>query len=180
MGSALLVIDMQQALLPVVWHADELAERIAGLVCAAHERQIPVVAIQQTGQAGTPFEAQSAGWQVDPRLGIGEADLRVRKSATDSFFRTELNDVLTVRGIDTVLVSGVTTDYCVDATVRAALSRGLNVDLVSDGHAPAADGDAETGLSPEEIVSHHNQILNQAIHPGGRLRLIPANEAFVV
>lgn len=178
MRRALVVIDMQQTMRQVLWRGADLVERIAELVAAAHRSGVPVIAIQQTGPQGSPFDPASTGWQLDPLLRLRDGDLRIRKSATDSFFNTELGDLLSERGIATVIVTGGATDYCVDATVRAAVSRGLNVDLVSDGHAPAAQGDPDAHLTPEQIIAHHNRVLSQAIHPGGRVRLMKAADAF--
>jgi hypothetical protein len=56
------------------------------------------------------------------------------------------------------------------------LSHGLDVVLVGDGHAPAADGDPDAGLSAEQIIDRHNRILSTAIHPGGALRVCLAAE----
>ncbi len=77
-----------------------------------------------------------------------------------------------------MIVTGVATDYRVDATTRSALSHNLNVILVSDGHAPGADGDPDAGLTPEQVIAHHNAVLSNAIHPGGHLRVVPAAEVF--
>ena len=178
MGRALLIIDMQQVLVPVVWRGDELVARIAVLAASARMQNVPVVAIQQTGPAGTPFEPDDPGWQLSTGLGLRESDCRIRKSAIDSFFQSDLGNVLAVRDVDTVVVTGVATDYCVDATVRSALSRGLNVELVSDGHAPAAVGNPDAGLAPEQIIAHHNVVLSRAVHPGGRLRLVSSADVF--
>jgi len=169
---------MQEMLIPVVWRGEELADRIAALAQAARDRGVVVVAIQQTGPAGTPFDPQAPGWQLSARLGAQQTDLRVRKSATDSFFGTGLAELLAARDVDTVVVCGVATDYCVDATARSALSHGLDVVLVSDGHAPVAGGDPHAGLTPEQVVDHHNWVLSHAIHPGGRLRSIAAADVF--
>lgn len=54
------------------------------------------------------------------------------------------------------MITGAATDYCVDATARSALSHGLDVILVSDGHAPAAESDPDSGLTAEQIIAHHN------------------------
>jgi nicotinamidase-related amidase len=178
MGKALLIVDMQEALIPVVWRGEELVDRIARLAMVARERDVPVVAIQQTGPPGTPFAPENPGWHLSSGLRIHDDDLRIRKTATDSFFATDLAALLTARSVDTVLLTGVSTEYCVDATARAALSHGFSVDLIADGHAPAAEGDRNAGLSPEQIIAHHNAILAQAIHPGGQLRVISASEAF--
>ncbi|WP_179956987.1 cysteine hydrolase family protein [Amycolatopsis anabasis] len=178
MGSALLIIDMQDAIVPGIWRGAELVDRIAALVESARARGVPVIAVQQTGPAGTPLAEGSPGWQLSPRLGVRETDPRVRKQATDSFFRTELADLLAARAVDTVVITGVATDYCVDATARSALSHGLDVDLVSDGHAPMTDGDPAAGLTPQQVVEHHNGVLSRAVHPGGRLRLVPAADCW--
>jgi nicotinamidase-related amidase len=178
MRRALLVIDMQEVMRPVLWRGAELVERIAELVAAAHQSGVPVIAIQQTGPSGSPFDPDSPGWQVDSRLCLKDGDMRVRKSATDSFYETELGDLLSERGITTVVVVGAATEFCVDATVRAAASHGFDVDLVRDGHAPTTKGDPDARLTPEQIIRHHNRVLSQAIHPGGRVRLINAADVF--
>lgn len=149
MGSALLVVDVQVAFVPLIWRGEELVDRIASLVAAARAQGVPVIAVQQTGPAGTQL-ASGAG----------------------------LADLLAARDVDTVVITGVATDYCVDATARSALSHGLDVVLVSDGHAPRADGDPDAGLTPQQVIDHHNAVLNNAIHPGGQLRLTPAAEVF--
>ncbi len=50
---ALLIIDMQAALAPGLWRGEELTDRIALLAERARDRGTPVVALQQTGPAGT-------------------------------------------------------------------------------------------------------------------------------
>lgn len=173
---ALLIIDMQAALTAELWRGEELADRIALLAERARDRGAPVVAIQQTGPVGSSFDPDNPGWQLSPRLHLRDEDLRVRKSATDSFFRTNLAGILTSNDVDTVVITGAATDYCVDATARSAVSHGFNVILVQDAHSPAAGG--ESGVTPEQIVAHHNRILSQAIHPGGTLRMMAAADVF--
>lgn len=178
MARALLIIDMQEAMRPVIWRFEQLAERIAGLARAARGAGVPVIAVQQTGAPGSSFDPEAAGWPLSDLIGITGSDLCVSKTATDSFYATDLAERLADRAISTLVIAGVATDYCVDATARSALSHGLNVDLIRDGHAPAADSDPGAGLTPEQIIEHHNLVLSQAIHPGGQIRLIAAAEAF--
>lgn len=66
------------------------------------------------------------------RLAPGEGELDVSKLLFDGFHGTDLEEKLKARGIDTVLVTGVTTDCCVDQTARAAFHRDFNVIVVSD------------------------------------------------
>jgi nicotinamidase-related amidase len=47
------------------------------------------------------------------------------------------------------------TQYCVDTTVRRAVSLGYDVTLVADGHMTADSG----ALGFEQIIEHHNALL---------------------
>ncbi|WP_414940247.1 isochorismatase family protein [Amycolatopsis sp. cmx-11-51] len=176
MRAALLIVDMQELLVPLVWRGEELATRIAALAGEAREQGVPVIALRQIGASGTDFDPASPGTRLSPLLGLEPIDVVVEKTATDSFYRTGLAALLVERGVDTVVLTGLATDYCVDATARSAQSHGLDVVLVGDGHAPSADGDPTTGLTAEQVIARHNLILGTAIHPGGRLRVVPAVE----
>lgn len=176
MNAALVIVDMQEMLLPLVWRGEELADRISALARAARRGGAPVVALRQIGPSGTAFDPDSPGTRLSPRLGLEPTDVVVRKTATDAFYGTDLAALLGGWGVDTVVLAGVATDYCVDATARSALSHGLDVVLVGDGHAPAADGDPEAGLTARQIIDRHNRILSKAIHPGGVLRLRAASD----
>jgi nicotinamidase-related amidase len=48
------------------------------------------------------------------------------------------------------------TQYCVDTSVRRAVSLGYDAVLAADGHATADAG----GLRFEQIVAHHNSLLD--------------------
>ncbi|MFJ6671475.1 isochorismatase family cysteine hydrolase [Actinosynnema sp. NPDC091369] len=176
MTAALLIVDVQEMLVPLVWRGEELADRIAALAREARRHGAPVVALRQIGPAGTEFDPDEPGTRISDRLGLEPADLVVPKTATDAFYRTDLAALLAERDVDTVVLTGLATDYCVDATARSALSHGLDVLLVRDGHSPAADGDPVAGLTAAQVVERHNRLLSTAVHPGGTVRLVAAAE----
>ncbi|MFE9748789.1 isochorismatase family protein [Saccharothrix saharensis] len=174
MSAALLIVDMQEMLVPLVWRGEELADRIAALAREARRHGAPVIALRQIGPSGTEFDPEQPGTRISARIGLEPTDLVVPKTATDAFYRTDLAALLAERDVDTVVLTGLATDYCVDATARSALSHGLDVVLVRDGHSPAADGDPAAGLTAEQVVARHNRLLGTAVHPGGTLRLVAA------
>lgn len=47
------------------------------------------------------------------------------------------------------------TEYCVDTTCRAAIARGFDVELITDGHA-TVDG----ALDADAVIAHHNRTLD--------------------
>src|SRR6185436_11186931 len=98
---------MQTALVPVVWCGDALAERLGRLVEQARAARVPVIYLQQDGPPDSPFAPGRPGWQLDARVQSADDDLVIRKTATDSFFRTELERELHDRSIDTLVIAGV-------------------------------------------------------------------------
>lgn len=67
-------------------------------------------------------------YRVQPEPG----DITIEKLVYSSFHGTDLDAQLRARGIDTLVVCGVSTDCCVDSTVRDAFHRDYNVFVVSD------------------------------------------------
>ncbi|MGK6320318.1 cysteine hydrolase family protein [Sphingomonas sp. DT-204] len=70
-------------------------------------------------------------YRVAPQPG----DIEIEKLLFDSFHGTDLDAQLRARGIDTLVMTGFSTDCCVDQTARAAFHRGYHVFLVSDASA---------------------------------------------
>lgn len=61
-----------------------------------------------------------------------EGELVVDKPGYSAFHQTDLDQLLRVAGIDTLIVAGVTTEVCVHSTVRAAIDLGYRCLTVSD------------------------------------------------
>lgn len=74
----------------------------------------------------------SRGAEIVAELKPRAEDEVVDKRRYSAFYGTDLEQRLHALGIDTLIVSGVTTNACVDSTVRDAYFRGLDVVVVSD------------------------------------------------
>ncbi|PKL78678.1 MAG: cysteine hydrolase [Candidatus Melainabacteria bacterium HGW-Melainabacteria-1] len=142
-SSALLIIDLQQGLLAAVAQPEPLLEVHRRLLSWAQQQDLPVLCLQHDGAPDSLVPTGSLAWELDPLLN----DLPViRKAASDGFYQTDLEPWLVSRRIGHLIVSGIKSERCVDTTARAAVSRGLAVTLVADGHAtvdtPVLDAEA--------------------------------------
>ena len=63
----------------------------------------------------------------------GYSGFTMRETAGDALVATELAGLLRARGIETVVVCGLATDYCVAATALDAVSLGFATSLLLDG-----------------------------------------------
>ncbi|CAN5167359.1 cysteine hydrolase [soil metagenome] len=68
-----------------------------------------------------------------------EGDIEIEKPQYSSFMATQFEHDLRARDIDTLVVTGFTTDCCVDTTVRDAFHRNFNSFVVSDATAAYDD-----------------------------------------
>jgi nicotinamidase-related amidase len=102
-----------------------------------YDRMTPdAVARMQT--AFTVGAEQHALW---PDLDIQPEDLIVPKTRWSAFIpgTCDLDTLLKGRGIDTLIVTGTTTNCCCESTMRDAMQMGYNVLLLQDGNATHTD-----------------------------------------
>jgi nicotinamidase-related amidase len=174
MSTALLIIDVQRAIASGEWAAfdiDAVIERINKLIAQARAISTPVVFVQHEEGDG-PFQFGAEAWQLADELAALPSDPRIRKTTPDSFYQTALQDALQSRGITHLVVCGLQSDFCVDATVRRALTLDYYVTLVSDAHS-TLDNDV---LTAAQITAHHNAIFKSMNSFGPRIRVTPAND----
>ena len=165
MKKALLIIDVQNAILagtgtperqPVIDTAlDAVVARLRVLQEQARKAGTPVVLVRHEGGKGDPLEAATEGWQIRKELTPLRSEPVVDKASCDSFFETDLADRLGERSATHLVIGGCQTQFCIDTTVRRAVSLGYDVTLVADGHTTFDRG----GLTFEQIVAHHNATL---------------------
>ena len=170
--SALLIIDMQTALVTGAYDEAKVLRAINSVIHNARRAGSPIIFIQHNHQNFEPLRKGNEGWKIHPALAPEPGDLLIEKEASDAFYRTKLEEELRRLDITTVVVCGMQTEYCVDATCRAALSRDFDVELISDGHTTGP-----SHLSAPEIIDHHNTVLANLAHPHTSIRVVPAADA---
>ena len=156
MRTALLLVDVQRNMLEgdaPVPAAGQVRPALEALLATARGAGALVVHVQNDGAPGEPDEPETEGWRlVLPATG---GELVVRKDVPDTFAANpELARSLRERGVDRVVVAGMQSEYCVEATSRGALGHGFEVLLASGAHATYDDGsvaavEISTGVEKE-------------------------------
>ncbi|MDB4866519.1 MAG: isochorismatase [Cohnella sp.] len=156
--TALLIIDVQAGMFPEtdpVYAGDLLLDRVGRLIAEARSCDVPVIYVQHNEGPGAPLESNSPGWKIHPMVGPVEGDVIIQKYSPDAFHETNLQEELTARGVKKLVLAGIQTDCCVDATCRGAHSLGYEVILAKDAHSTWGQGNQ----TAEQIIDQYNEAL---------------------
>ncbi len=134
----MLVIDVQVGLFdakPPPFEAREVILRINVVTNRARSANIPVILVQHDGpHDGNWLRPFAPDWQLHPDLKKESTDICLRKTTGDAFYGTDLERQLRSKGIRSLVLTGYATEFCVDATLRNAVSKEFETFVVSDAH----------------------------------------------
>jgi nicotinamidase-related amidase len=105
---------------------------LSDLPPAKKQRGQPKLRIGDVGPLGRILIRGESGHAIIPELAPQTGELVIDKPGKGAFWATELHAVLRSRGIEQLIVTGVTTEVCVHTTVREANDRGYDCLVPAD------------------------------------------------
>lgn len=150
----LMVIDVQEAMFGTAepLNGRAVVSRIQGLIAKARAAKVPVFYVQHDGGPGDEFDRNSPGFPFVPDIAPHPGDSVTVKKRNSAFYETDLHEKLQAAAIDHIVVCGMQTEYCVDATVRSAFDRFYRVTVVADAHTTF-----DSQLLPAATIIAHTQ-----------------------
>ena len=161
MNASLLIIDVQWGLFnrkTPIYESNQLLKNINLLISKARSCSVPIFVIQHSSPR---LIEGSDNWQLHPELKVKQNDIFIKKSYSNSFRDTSLKLELDKRRISHLVITGIWTHNCVQATCYGAKDLDYSVELIEDAH--SRDGSKRIALqsikewnlklSSEEIVT---------------------------
>jgi nicotinamidase-related amidase len=160
MTKALIVIDVQesfrqQPLWRLTAHPD-IADRVNRLVDHARaEGDLVVWVLHSEPGSGGAFDPTLGHVRLMAGLSPHEGEPVLTKTAHNAFTTTNLQQLLTERGIRELTVCGIRTEQCCETTARLAFDLGYDVTFVTEATTtnPVGHRDAPVDLTPEELMA---------------------------
>jgi nicotinamidase-related amidase len=147
MKPALIVVDMVKDNLregsnhPIAREARLILPRLQRLLKEGRKRQIPIVfACDSFMKEDFIFKGKmkahslrgTKGSEVADELEPLPTDLVLPKRRFSAFFKTDLDQTLRTLGVDTIVVTGITTEVCVLMTAMDGLCHDFSVIILED------------------------------------------------
>ena len=130
--TAMLVVDMQNALiLEHPYDEKRLIKTISKMQEICRSRGIEVIFIRHEDNTLVPGEN---GFEICSSVAPKPGEKIINKKFNSAFRETGLREYLEERGVTKLIVTGMQTDFCVDATIKVAFEYGYEVIVPRGGH----------------------------------------------
>jgi nicotinamidase-related amidase len=129
---AQLLAGFRRAGLPVIHTRECHRPDLSDLPDAKRDRGTPNLRIGEPGPMGRLLVAGEAGAEIIPELAPMPGETVLDKPGKGAFCRTNFEALLQERGLRHLIFAGVTTEVCVQTTMREANDRGYDCLLATD------------------------------------------------
>lgn len=163
-GTALLIVDVQNAALEKAFRREKIVENLNAVQAKARAMNVPIIFVQH---ADDELVEGSEGWKFVKELDVENGDRIIPKRYNSAFEETCLETVLHELRISKIVLGGAATNWCIRATAYGALDRGYDVTLIRDGHTTES---IELGNGKEilaaDIIMEFNIAMSWLKYPG--------------
>lgn len=174
--TALVLIDLQKGIVPFAGgpHTGaEVLDKAGSLIRRFHALNSPVVlvrvgwsadggdALRQTVDQPPPASARSDDWwEIPAELGAIDSDIRIVKRQWGAFYGTELELQLRRRGVEHIVLGGISTNIGVESTARSAWELGFGIVFAED--AMSARNDEQHAFAIKNIFPRLGRVRSTA------------------
>jgi len=152
-NTALLVIDVQNALVSAEPYAiKEVICNIERLINTCRKNNVEVIYIQHNDKIGEELEPQLEGWKIYKEINPNKNEKIICKNYNSAFKETNLKEYLEDKGINQLIITGMQTEYCIDATCKAAFEYGFKLIIPEKTNTTFDNG----SISQEELYKFYN------------------------
>ncbi|WP_321437921.1 isochorismatase family protein [uncultured Bacteroides sp.] len=170
---ALVIVDMQKVAFTVArYNSDNVIRRIAALASKFRKQNKKIIFIQHNGEVDGYCYPNTEEWKIVSELPIYPEDIIIEKKANDSFYKTNFEKVLKQHSIEKLYFTGCATDFCVDATVKTALTKDYDITIVSDCHTTAD----RPSCNAKTLIDFYNWLWADLTQTKYKIKVIPAAE----
>nr|WP_312291510.1 cysteine hydrolase family protein [Clostridium chromiireducens] len=152
----LLVVDTQKLITnEKLYKFDTFVSNVKELIKKARESNIEVIYVRHDDGVGSELTKGTDGFEIYEEFQPINEEKIFDKNVNSSFKGTGLLEYLTNKGEKDVIIVGLQTDYCIDATIKCGFEHGFNV-IVPAYTNTTVDNKF---MSAENSYKYHNEFM---------------------
>ena len=168
----LLAIDLQRGILVEdLYNYEGFVANVKKLLSEARARGVEVIYVQHDAGEGSGFTKGDWDYEIYDELAPLPGEKVFVKTVNSCFSNKDLCKYLEDKGEETVIIAGLQTNYCIDASIKSAFDRDYGV-IVPQGCNSTFDNDYMDG---ETTYRYYNEDIWERF-----AYLVPIEEAFEV
>lgn len=149
----LLVVDMQKGIVDEdLYDYENFMDRTVRLIDAARKNDVEIIFVQHDAGEGTGLSVGDEDFELVGEVGRREGEKVFVKKINSCFGNRDFRDYMEKQSDKRLMIVGLQTNYCIDATVKSAFERGFDV-IIPEGTNSTFDNDYMTG---ETTVRYYN------------------------
>ena len=152
----LLVVDTQKLITNSdLYNFNTFENAVKTLIAAARENNVEVIYVRHDDGNGAELTRGTEGFEIYAGFEPKQGEKIFDKTVNSSFKDTGLLEYLKEKDVRTVVVVGLQTDYCIDATIKCGFEHGFKM-IVPENANSTFDNDFMTG---EQSYKYYNEFM---------------------
>jgi len=152
----LLVIDVQKGITNEELYAyDSFIENIQKLIETARQNGVEIIYVQHDDGPGSGFSVGDEAFEISDLVAPKEGEKIFVKEINSCFGNKEFAAWLEGQGEKELMIIGLQTNFCIDASIKSAFDRGYKV-YVPEGANSTFDNDY---MSAETTYRYYNEFI---------------------
>ncbi len=154
--TVLLVVDVQELITNSrLYDSDRFMDSLRKLIDTARSSGTEVIYIRHDDGAGAVLTRGADGYEISPEVCPAEGEKVFDKTVNSPFRESGLLEYLRSKGTERIIVTGLQTEYCIDATVKCGFEHGFEV-IVPEHCNTTTDNAYMTG---EQTYKYYNEFI---------------------
>lgn len=152
----LLVVDTQKAITNSKLYQFELFEsNVKKLIHQARYNGIEVLFVRHDDGIGNELTKGNDGFEIYNGFQPTDDEIIFDKNVNSSFKDTGLLEYLKKKGENTIIIVGLQTDYCIDATIKTGFEHGFKMIVPANTNSTFDN----KYMSAEQTYSYYNEFM---------------------
>ena len=124
-----LVIDVQKGITDErLFNFEGFIQNTQKIIDTARKNNVEVIYVQHDDGPGTDLDKTADNYEIYEDFAPRDGERRFEKNVNSSFHpMTGLTEYLNSKGEKDIIAIGVSTDYCMDATIKSGFEKGFNI-----------------------------------------------------